>query len=220
MNFDKPKDEFFEPSKEFIEAVEKSKLDANDKANLLLVKAGLKPAAEIELMISLKTDDDTQTYLTEDEVQKSIALIENSGLSHKIGERKFVKGSYTIREEPGKPETKKPTVGESIPTFVAGSQEKLDALSEIWDTEDEEAIGKALGIPKSAVEAFTGKREAINLYELPDDIQNKEAAVFLTPTLSKENWREEMKEGTKRAAFIKRICPSIYKELIKREHEE
>jgi len=216
MNFDKPKEEKFELSRQFIEAVEKSKMDPNDKANLLLVKAGLKPAAEIELEISLKTEEGTRRYLTEDELQEVVDLIKKSGIPFKIGERKFIQGSYSTREAPGKPEIKKSSIGESIQTFVASSQGKLDALAKVWNTEDEEAIGLALGIPKSAVEAFIGKRNAMSLYDLPKDIQNKETAAFLTPTLSSDNWQEEIKEGKKRADFIKKICPNLYRELIER----
>jgi hypothetical protein len=218
MNFDVPKkEETFELSRQFIEAVEKSKMDANDKTNLLLIKAGLKPAAEIELLISRKTGDDTQVYLAENELQEAIDLIKKSGLAFKIEERKFVKEIRTFREGPGEPEITKLSTGESIQAFVAGSQEKLDALTKVWNTQDEEAIGLALGIPQSAIESYVGKRNAINLYDLPEDIQNKETAAFLTPTLSKDNQQEEIREGKKRADFIKKICPNLYKELVERE---
>ena len=52
MNFDAPGKNKFELNPDFISAVEKLKIDACDKADLLLTKAGLKPATEIELRIS------------------------------------------------------------------------------------------------------------------------------------------------------------------------
>ncbi|PJA86711.1 MAG: hypothetical protein CO141_03305 [Candidatus Moranbacteria bacterium CG_4_9_14_3_um_filter_42_9] len=217
MNYDVPNKDKFEISPEFIEAVERSKLDADYKSELLLTKAGLKPATEIELPISLKTEEGTNQYLTEDDILEIIELIKNSGLFYKIGERKIIEGTYGAFEAPGKPAVRKPSTAESIQTFIANSQEQLDALAKVWGTEDDEAIGLALGIPRSAVEAFAGKREQINLHDLPEEVQNKEAAAFLTPTLSRDNWQEEMKVGHARAAFIKKTCPKIYDELMGRK---
>jgi len=96
--------------------------------------------------------------MTEEEVRSAIDLIKNSGLFHKMGERKVIKDTYVTREELGAPEITKPRETESLQTFVANSQEQLEALAKVWGTKDEEAIGLALGFPMSAVEAYVHKR--------------------------------------------------------------
>lgn len=199
---------------EFVESVEKSKMELDDKINFLLTKGGLKPASIIELPIRLQTQEEVKEFFKEKEIDEIIELVKKSGLECHIGEKRIAEGSYRTKDEP---EIERHSKGEHRDIFIASSKEKLDALMNSWYTEDQEAIGKALGFPPTAVEAFVGKRETWFDENIPNEIRESAAVTFLTPTLSKDNWQEEMKEGDKRARFIKRNSPKIYAEIMTRE---
>ena len=199
---------------EFVESVEKSKMELDDKINFLLTKGGLKPASIIELPIRLQTQEEVKEFFKENEIDEIIELVKKSGLECHIGEKRIAEGSYRTKDEP---EIERHSKGEHRDIFIASSKEKLDALINSWYTEDQEAIGKALGFPTTAVEAFVGKREAWFDENIPNEIRESDAVTFLTPTLSKDNWQEEMKEGDKRARFIKKNSPKIYAEIMTRE---
>lgn len=69
-----------ELSLEFVEKVEKSKIDIEQKVNLLLTVGGLKPSSEITLLIKELSGGQEHRYMTEEDVQESISIIKESGL--------------------------------------------------------------------------------------------------------------------------------------------
>ncbi|HRY82989.1 MAG TPA: hypothetical protein P5099_03870 [Candidatus Moranbacteria bacterium] len=197
---------------EFVELIEKSKLKIDDKVNFILTKGGLKPASVIELPTKLQTQEETKEFFKEDDIKEIINLVKKSGLEYYIGKKEIVEGTYRTKNEP---EVEKYSKGEQLNIFISNSKENLDLLTKSWGTTDQEAIGKALGFPPTAVEAFVGKRETWFDEDIPDEIREGEAVIFLTPALSKDNWEEEIKEGKKRAEFVKRNSPEIYNTIIK-----
>lgn len=199
---------------EFIESVEKSKLEIDDKVNFLLTKGGLKPASVMELPIKLQTQEEIKEFFKEDEIDDIINLVKKSGLEYHIGEKMVVEGTYGTKDG-----QRKSSRGEKIEIFIAQSKENLASLVKSWGTEDQEAIGKALGFPPTAVEAFVGKRENWFREDVSKEIRESESITFLTPVLSRDNWREEIKEGEKRAEFIKRNSPEIYATIVKAESQ-
>lgn len=194
---------------ELARKVEKSKMEVDDKINLLLTKGGLKPASVIELPVWLETKEKKREFLSESDIKEILDLIKESGLEFNIGKKEIIKGSYRTEEEP---DLEKFSRAERIEIMIAGSKDNMKLLKKCWGTEDHEAIGKALGFPQTAVEAFIDKRESFLLDDMPKEIQESDGVLFLTPNLSKDNWQEEIKEGEKRAEFIKKISPKIYEE--------
>lgn len=81
----------------------------------------------------------------------------------------------------------------------------------------DEEMGSAFGYPPTAIEAFVGKRKKLNIKKLSKEIRESEAILFLSPTLSADNWREEIKQGQIWADFIKKVSPKIYKERMRLE---
>lgn len=227
-NFEKeipPEDgqEIKELSPKFIKEVEKSKLAIDDKVNLLLTTAGLKPASEINLFIKEEDIGKSLTQrMSEEEIKQAISAIEKSGVLFKLGERKIDEYEYEEMEDPGKFTGKKGRrKTEYISILVGHNEENLHKLekalqgAEKLGKTDPEKFGLALGFPPTAVEAFVGKREPINIVDLPREVWESDAALFSTPTLSKDNWKEELKTGQARSDFIKSTSPAIYEEMAK-----
>lgn len=73
-------------NKEFIEAVEKSKLQTADKRNVLLTKIGVKPASFITMPIKLRLlereGQPEHIYFKNEEIDEIKKLVENSGLKY------------------------------------------------------------------------------------------------------------------------------------------
>ena len=97
--------------------------------------------------------------------------------------------------------------------LIGRSKEDLDILIQALQTKSDELLGKAFGFPKTAIEAFTGKREKLDISALPQETRESDAVLFSSPFLSKDNWREEIKQGQRDADFIKKISPIIYEEM-------
>lgn len=200
---------------ELARKVEDSKMEVDDKINFLLTKGGLKPASVIELPVWLETEEGKKEILSENEIREVLEIIKESGLNFHIREREIIKGSYRTEEEP---EVEKFSRAERIEIMIADSKENLELLKKCWGTDDHETIGKVLGFPQTAVEAFTDNRKPFLLDDMPKEMQESDGVLFLTPALSKDNWQEEIKEGEKRAEFIKKISPKIYAERKKIEY--
>ena len=215
--------EIKELSPEFVKEVEKSKLEIDDKVNLLLTAAGLKPASEIGLFIKEENIEKFSTQrISEQEVKQPISAIEKSGIPFKLGERKIDEYEYEEMETPGKFTGKKGRRKiECISVLVGRNEEDLFKLESVLreakksGKTDPEKFGLALGFPPTAVEAFVGKKESINVVDSPREIWESDAAFFSTPTLSKDNWQEELKQGQARADFIKSASPAIYEKMVK-----
>jgi len=83
-------------------------------------------------------------------------------------------------------------------------------LERALKSNSDEMVGKAFGFPPTAIEAFVGKREVLDRQSLPLDIQHSDGVLFSSPTLSRDNWQEEIKRGQLYGEFIKKISPKLY----------
>jgi hypothetical protein len=192
---------------EFVEAVENSKLEIDDKINFLLTKGGLKPASVIELPIRIQTHEETVEFFKEDEINEIVELVKKSDLEYYVEEKKIAEEGYRTKAEP---EIEKISKGEQAEIFIANSEEELGSLRRSWEVGDQEMMGIALGFPVSAAEAFVKKRARWNIDNMPEEIRTSDAILFFTPVLSQDNWQEEIQEGKRRADFIRRNSPKIY----------
>lgn len=106
--------------------------------------------------------------------------------------------------------------------MVGQGLEKLNQLKEAWQSGKNEEIGRALGYPESAVDAFI-KGEVLDIGEdlksLTKEerkaLKEEEVFKFLTFGLSKNNWREELELVRRYQKAIKEKSPKIYNEIIK-----
>jgi hypothetical protein len=202
---------------EIVERVEKSRLETFDKVNFLLTKLGLKPASVLEIPIQLKALEEkdakeTSNFSSEQDMQEIIEMISSSGLKSQ-SEIRIINASYRSRQEP---ESGKYFEGEwkSIEIFIANNQENLEKISKAWKSDDIESIGKVLGFPKTAVEAYSKKEDRLYINELPAEIVEANYAKFASFTLSKNNWQEELETAKKWADAIRKNSPNLYREII------
>lgn len=195
-------------SPEFIKNIEDSKLGIVDKVNLLLVKKGLKPAAEIYIAIK----GEQATFLADEDLESMKSLIEESGLAYDAKEQEV----NSIK---------------ALDILISQSKEKVERLRELWKAPKEEnnsrEIGMLLGYPSTAIDAFVaglseiygGKKnkEVLDENDLADDIRKVDAVVFSKFALSKKNWLEEIGQGKIWADYIKSASPKIYQEMMERD---
>ena len=199
-----------EITSEEVERVEKSKMTIDDKINLLLTKGGLKPASEILLVIRTRDDEGLTEHMSEEEVQEALDIIQKSGLSYRFRDRETIQEPYRTKKEP---KIQRFYTREQIKILVGLSSEELEFLERALKSKSDEMLGKAFGFPPTTIEAFVGKRKVLNRRSLPPDIKHSDGILFSSPTLSRDNWQEEIKQGQRYGEFIKKLSPILYKEM-------
>jgi len=196
---------------ETVREVEGLKISEHDKVAVLLTIGGLKPASKIEIL----HDGDTAP-----EVRETVSFAQKAGLKFEVKDRKF------------SPKRGLGSMGLTS-ILISGNQDVLKSLSQAedhlaeWAESDKRiladrrnadgAVGKALGFPRTAIEAFVGKRKVLDPKELPVEFRKSEARRFCGFSLSEDNWQEEIKQGQTYADFIRRVSPIIYQEYIESE---
>jgi len=195
---------------EVLERIEKAKIEIDDKINLMLTKGGLKPASEILLVIKTWYEDGLTEHMSEENVQESLSVIQALGLPYRLGERKTVEESYSTEDEPDR---QKFFRRDQMNILIGRTSEDLEFLERALKSNSDEMLGKAFGFPPTAVEAFVGKRETLDRQSLPLDIQHSDGILFSSPTLSRENWQQETRQGQLYGEFIKKISPKLYEEM-------
>lgn len=194
---------------ELVRAIEQSDFNIGDKVNLILTKTGLKPASEISLIIKTQEGKEVTEHMTEDDIQRHLWIIKELGLVTGDNDRKIVEEKHKTKG--GEIKTYK---REQIDVLIAKTQEDLDSLIRARKSNDGKLLGKAFGFPSTAIEAWVGKRKKLNVRSLPEEIQQSDAMLFSSPTLSADNWQEEIEYGKKCANSIKSISPVIYTEML------
>lgn len=187
-----------EIKREFIEQVEASMLAIDDKVNILLTKAGLKPSSGLDIVIKTEYQGETTEHLNEGEVEKILDLVKRSGIPYEIWKQEIMDEEMFRREH--------------LRVLVARGEKELKNLKEALESNSPQLIGQAYGFPKSAIEAFNHERPALDAKTLSKEMQKTDAMIFSTPTLSADNWPEEIKQGQSYADFLKMFSPKIYQE--------
>lgn len=195
---------------EVLERIKKSKIEIDDKINLLLTKRGLKPASEILLVIKTWHDEGLTEHMSEEDVQEALSVIQALGLPYRLGERKTVEEPYSTEDEPDR---QKFFRRDQMNILVGRTPEDLVFLERALKSNSDEMLGKAFGFPPTAVEAFVGKRETLDRQSLPSDVQRSDAVLFSSPMLSRDNWQQEVKQGQLYGEFIKNVSQKLYEEM-------
>ena len=198
-----------ELSPEFVKEVENSAFDPQDKMYILLVKAGLKPAAAVSFNARVWGHGKDERYVPEDITQESTDMIENSGLFRKIEANGGDRLGFTTPEGEDVEYNR-----EHVSYLIAHTQEDLDRIVLATEQENAELMGKAFGYPETAVDAFSNKKQLLNLDDLPKNVRESPAMLFCKFQLSVDNWREEIKQIQDWADFVKQTSPRIYNEMV------
>src|SRR3989344_6121087 len=187
-----------EAAKKLADAIFILPLTVDDKVNLILTRAGLKPASNLDIVISTRDEEGKKEHINVQQLEEIMDLIKQSGLPHVIAEKQ-------INEE-------KPYHRERIEVLIARTTQELERLQAALESGSDEQIGQALGFPEGAIQAFLGKKPALDLKSLPEAMLKSDAMLFSSPTLSAENWQEEVRVGKRNGEFIKKIAPKVYEE--------
>lgn len=195
-----------------IKIVENSNLSIHDKKELLLVYLGEKPA------LWFPAEDDFSENNTEEKedvlkrISKMRANIKNTveklvGIFYEIED-------FEIRKEDGR-------IKKGF-NFIAGhDQKKLNNLKKSFDNPSSRTRGIALGYPKSSVEGYLNDEifefeEYLGQLKEDEKKELEETLKFAGFSLSKDNWKEELKIVKRYQQKIKAKSPKIYKEIVKR----
>lgn len=177
---------------EIVERIENLMVDPYTKVNLLTVIAGLKPAAFIGF-------ESTINLL---EIEEIGSFIKDTSLKFEIKNRKK-KIDGTIPKELNFKDI-----------IIAKNKKTLNILDRALNNDDEESLGLAIGFPKTAVEAYLGKRKRLNKNTLPEEVRKSDAVRFCKFILSADNWHNEIEQGQKYANLVKEVSPNTYYEFL------
>ena len=175
---------------EKIQLLEKLNIGSAQKAEIILIFLGLKPAADLTLF---------KNYDSEEIVKAALAKV---GLEFADKEARDKAGSViTDRDH----QRKKCLAVIS----VARDQKTLKELLELYPNKDHEAYGRLMGYPETAVQAFTNK-------ELLDSQTERELigadGNIFTVKFSKDHWQEELELIKTWNQAIKKYAPDTYRE--------
>lgn len=194
---------------EFVKEVEGSVFSLEDKINILLVRAGLKPASFISIDVKVWNNDKVERSVPKESAEESSQMIERSGMAF----IRYQKPEFTYEYE--KPDgTLAPYNHEFVSFLIGKDEESVDSLARALNSGDDELKGKAYGFPQTAVDAWLGRRAELDRAQVAPEISESPAYLFTPGKLSADNWQEEIKEGQRRADFIERVSPRLYKEFI------
>ena len=187
-----------ELSQEVVREIEGSLFDKGDKVSILLVKAGLKPAAMLYL------DKTGEGELTDREIEESKKLLENLGPCKEgrhFNEEYELKSGGTDKIE-------------TVEFLIGSTPENLQKLILAMKHKSEYEIGLALGYCPTAVEAYCGEGEILDETEILGQDWARRAMVFKLSKLSAEHFREELAYYEKWADYVERTSPELYKKMM------
>lgn len=181
----------FERMQVSIEKLNQSDFLTNqDKASLVLVANGQRPAALIELQYQENTPSYTRADFEQDSKHLESILLD-LGLS------------YTKKSsDDGESEYEIYYIGSNEPSMQA-----LKVATEIVDTKEKDiAKGAALGIPKTAIDAFINN-DIIPLTELPEGVAREFKLANFLP--SKDHWQEEFEFVKTQNEALAKMAPQL-----------
>lgn len=219
MDFEKPKlesESTKEREQELVERLEKLPLRIDNKVEFLLTWKELKKANAISVATGSWKEDEPPERLDPKRVELMEELVKDMKLFCIVGPKQIVDGEYFYKTEDGQEKLEKQ---EEVILYLAKKKENLDLLMKAIKTEDDQLRGQLDGIPDTAIEAYlekeeTGKKEIINVSELPPEIQKQDSVAFVQFKFSKDHWQEELKTGEKWVKTVKETSLKLYDEFI------
>ena len=193
-----------EVSPEIVEAIEKSSFGMANKVDILLTASGIKPASWIHLTVEGETRPGVKVELSDVEIEGCRDLLKKIGNykegRHFINPTKWENGSEGIEKEF---------------EFMLGSTPKnLEKLCSTVADDNEHEIGIALGYSETAVDAYCGESEMLDISKFGDEVLFSEAFVFNPGKLSADHWQEELQHYQRWADYVRRVSPNLYNQIM------
>jgi hypothetical protein len=169
---------------EKIKTIESLRTGYLQKADVVLVLLGQKPATDLSVFV-----DAEELLADEDEKIKSIGLLYKKINQGKVSDRYC--NDY----------------------LLAKDEATLNELMKYRADKDHEQFGRLMGFPESAVKAYTNKTLLDNnqeqqIYEMHPDI------VFNNMRLSKDSYESELEVLRNWSESLKNSAPEIYKQFL------
>lgn len=95
----------------------------------------------------------------------------------------------------------------------------LQDAAELQGRERDEAFGRALGYPETAVAAYNNGRGIRPRANIPPDVRASATYQFCPFVPSPNHWREELATVAKQAEFIKENNPRLYEQVMTRKNK-
>jgi len=179
---------------------------AQDKASALLVYKGLKPTALVIVEGDTFKDVHAPVRVATETIRSIETIFSELALKHtKTVEVMNAQGDSFV---------------EVVRFFIAPDQSSANTLKLLFDdvSAHHAEIGRLLGYPETAVEAFLTPN-MLDQEDVPESTQevSRLNMHLLGHRLSKEHWRDEVQYLERCGEYIKSVSPLIYNEITKEE---
>jgi hypothetical protein len=179
--------------KEQVEKIESAPFHIQDRVDILLVKAGVKPAA---LITELDIPENAQRLEELKELLDGLSLPNN-----------FEKSVFHIENTDGQFEKK------IVNILIGKDLQRLEDLEKARDEKSAIAEGLALGYPASAVSTYVDKSPSIMRWELPEDVKGEYYYPFIKFQLSRSNWPIEIETAREWADTVRTNSSMLFDHL-------
>jgi len=164
-----------------------------EKADLILVYAGVKPSTCIVLNFVNELDEKENIYKFANQVIPYFATqLSMLGTPYKISD-------ISIFHDPQRPNS------EIRKVYVSKNQAEMDKMLQ---ASSDKNLSECYGYPESAYEAYAGKRERLDESKITQEFKAAEAFGYFIK--SEDNWRQELEVGKKWADVVRTLNPKLY----------
>lgn len=180
-----------------------------DKAILLLVLAGEKPAGS--LSIDFRPGEPGQSEEKFNQERESFErFMEENNIPY-----------FSRESDVGVFDEGKEIVLRQSMFTLGGNPASLERAEQADSVKDPREFGNTMGYPETAVEAYakeytTGEVQLLKRDEYPVEVALSDESNFLFFRLSKDHWREEFETAKRWAQTVKEASPEIYERLTSR----
>lgn len=171
-------------NQEHLELLEDLPLQADDLWYILLVYLGLKSGAWVHLQSDVWREGGEAKRVSSSKVRDIEKTLETLGLTYIIDTRDTIAGIP-------QPDNGRKRYNQIVDIYVAADESVVNDIVRARTENDHKLLGRALGYPASAVNAF-GTEEKIFVSDLDPKIQLSEVGQLTYFVLSKGGWREEL----------------------------
>lgn len=198
-------------TQEAVESVEALPIRDQEKISLLLVLARAKPAAYISVKKLWEPGQQSET-VSEAEIEHVTTTLRSLGLVTSV--------PFISREEAHMDHKNGICFmgHETVHLFSSYNKEVVNQCRAARTTKpiDDYSLGKLLGFPESAVQAF-GHSTSEKLY-IPEEILRQDFMAFCLFKLSVEKRKEEIELVKQWAATIQELAPGLYSRMVANYH--
>ena len=179
------------------------------KALILMVADGKKPATWQQITSEKWAEGSQETRITPQRWQDLNEIFDNLGLASVVRTR--LDDSTFVQ-----PKDSAHQWVELADIFLARDQSYATEVASAVEAGDHAKIGKLLGFPKSAVDAFMSKNTLpISQWPISTETVDKSSMKFLNHMISKDNWKKEIAYLPDFSKRVKELSEKIYHDNLK-----